>query len=374
MAKSRFEYVRTFERDPTLLPSCHIVVRLDGRKFHTFAQQCGFVEPHDARLAHLMNRSALAVCQRIPDIILAFGQSDEYSFLFARDTVGFQRRGYKLVSLVASCFTSAFMRFWAQYVRDVPAVYPPAWIQRAGSQPSPVDSHTNGPVTDAKVRPGSKTTAGPARPRSPRPPRPPTSSRIQLWPAGWTSAPTSHGQLVPRFPDHYPADALAGLRVPGAARLLPQEAWPMFDGRAVAYPRWVHVRAYFAWRQADTHINCLYNTACWALRHLGGCSPQAAAQRLARTAAEDKHELLFTEFRINYNHVPAIFRRGSILVRDPAARKRAWQVCHTDLIGDAFWDSRPSLNPERDPPTRTPHATPAQAPPSKHPTPSSPQA
>ena len=33
MANSRFEYVKKFELDDALLPSCWIVVRLDGKGF-----------------------------------------------------------------------------------------------------------------------------------------------------------------------------------------------------------------------------------------------------------------------------------------------------------------------------------------------------
>lgn len=45
---------------------------------------------------------------------------------------------------------------------------------------------------------------------------------------------------------------------------------PSFDGRIVPYPQGKHIRDYFAWRQADTHINNLYNTTFWALVQQGG--------------------------------------------------------------------------------------------------------
>lgn len=41
MAKSKFEYVRDFEADDTVLPNCWIVVRLDGRNFHRCGQGRG---------------------------------------------------------------------------------------------------------------------------------------------------------------------------------------------------------------------------------------------------------------------------------------------------------------------------------------------
>lgn len=34
MAKSRFEYVRLYERDDSLLPNTFLVVRIDGHAFH----------------------------------------------------------------------------------------------------------------------------------------------------------------------------------------------------------------------------------------------------------------------------------------------------------------------------------------------------
>ncbi len=37
MANSRFEYVKKFELDDTLLPACWIVVRLDGKGFTKYA-------------------------------------------------------------------------------------------------------------------------------------------------------------------------------------------------------------------------------------------------------------------------------------------------------------------------------------------------
>ena len=39
MAKSKYEYVKDFEKDDALLPSTYIVVRIDGRSFH------GYVAP-----------------------------------------------------------------------------------------------------------------------------------------------------------------------------------------------------------------------------------------------------------------------------------------------------------------------------------------
>ena len=54
---------------------------------------------------------------------------------------------------------------------------------------------------------------------------------------------------------------------------------PSFDGRAVLYPDIKNIRDYFAWRQADCHINNLHNTTFWALVG-SGMSETEAARRL----------------------------------------------------------------------------------------------
>lgn len=47
MANSRFDYVRNFEQDDTILPNCWIVVRIDGKAFHKFTQKHDFIKPND---------------------------------------------------------------------------------------------------------------------------------------------------------------------------------------------------------------------------------------------------------------------------------------------------------------------------------------
>ena len=112
MAKSKYEYVKTFEGDTVLLPHCWVVIRLDGRGFTKFSELHNFEKPNDGRALELMDRCATvslpdprtcnwinnmpgiyhawvyhAVCQQevlkhFGEIRLAYGQSDEYSFVF----------------------------------------------------------------------------------------------------------------------------------------------------------------------------------------------------------------------------------------------------------------------------------------------------
>jgi tRNA(His) guanylyltransferase len=90
------------------------------------------------------------------------------------------------------------------------------------------------------------------------------------------------------------------------------------------------------------------------------------------TDAKAKNELLFSQFGINYSHLPARFRKGSTIVRvDPLAvsaspagdgefkapvdtkgkgKRKPYEgtvgelvVLHEDLIKEAFWAGRPWL-------------------------------
>ncbi|MCJ1402079.1 tRNA-histidine guanylyltransferase 1-like [Xylographa trunciseda] len=78
MANSKYEYVKTFEKSETLLPSTYIVVRIDGRGFHKFSSKYGFEKPNDRRALDLMNAAATGVLKELPDICFAYGLSDEF--------------------------------------------------------------------------------------------------------------------------------------------------------------------------------------------------------------------------------------------------------------------------------------------------------
>ena len=82
MAKSKFEYVRQFELDDRCLPNSWIVVRVDGKGFHKFSNDHSYAKPNDERALRLMSRSATAVMEEFKEICIAYGQSDEYSFVF----------------------------------------------------------------------------------------------------------------------------------------------------------------------------------------------------------------------------------------------------------------------------------------------------
>ncbi|XP_077466527.1 putative tRNA(His) guanylyltransferase isoform X2 [Stigmatopora argus] len=256
MAKSKFEYVRNFEVDDTCLRNCYIVVRLDGRNFHKFAEQHKFTKPNDLRALDLMTRSARSVMEELEDITIAYGQSDEFSFVFKRSSTWFKRRASKLMTHVASQFSSSYVFYWKEFFGDQPLLYPPG-----------------------------------------------------------------------------------------------------FDGRVVLYPSNCNLKDYLSWRQADCHINNLYNTVFWTLVQKGGLTTVQAEERLKGTVAADKNEILFSEFDINYNNEPTVYKKGTTLiwVKDETVTnnvvngkkkdksKRRVQAYHSDIIGQDFWEQHSNI-------------------------------
>ncbi|KAJ1981937.1 hypothetical protein H4R33_005136 [Dimargaris cristalligena] len=255
MAKSKYEYVKQFERETVFLPHTWLVVRIDGQGFHRFTATHDFEKPNDLRALELMNRCARGVFDQVGGICFAYGESDEYSFVVHENSQYFNRREAKLVSSIVSLFTSLYVFYW-------PTVFP-----------------------DRQLK--------------------------------------------------YP---------------------PSFDGRIVCYPTEAILRDYLAWRQVDCHINNLYNTCFWTLVQ-SGKSTVDAERELMGTLSADKNEMLFTKFGINYNKLPSIFRKGSIIVRDYVEeehtdkatgeirkkRKMRTVVVHEDIIKNKFWEQRPHI-------------------------------
>ena len=154
-----------------------------------------------------------------------------------------------------------------------------------------------------------------------------------------------------------------------------ERPYPTFDGRCICYPADKILRDYCSWRQADCHINNLYNTTFWSMVLQGGQSTTDAEAELKGTVAADKHEILFSRFGINYNEEPAMYRKGTVVYRaygnageddgtngDGSGGKQASStsktqvdkerkrkmkakiaVEHVDIIGNAFWEARPYI-------------------------------
>lgn len=131
-----------------------------------------FRKPNDLRALELMDRAAKTVMDEYPDVVLGFGESDEYrsvcgsqpipcrmlksifrsfsSFLIRRAATLYSRRESKIVSLLVSLFTSAYVYHWPTYFPPTPPdalkpdevdpnklLYPPTFDGRIVCYPSP---------------------------------------------------------------------------------------------------------------------------------------------------------------------------------------------------------------------------------------------
>jgi len=94
----------------------HVVIRIDGRRFHTFTKR--LERPYDRRLADALDTAAIALAAEMPGCRLGFGQSDEYSFLLTdfgseHEKMWFDGNVQKMVSVAASIFTAHFTAAFA---------------------------------------------------------------------------------------------------------------------------------------------------------------------------------------------------------------------------------------------------------------------
>lgn len=246
MANSRFEYVKSYEQQIKALPETYIVIRIDGRGFTKFCQAHNFNKPTDDQAIKLMNRAADSVFDRncFPSgtLVLAYGHSDEFSFVFHRETDIFDRRLDKIMSLVVSTFSANYVFHWNTY-----------------------------------------------------------------------------------FPDKK------------------LTCVPSFDARWILYPSYKSIRDYLSWRQADCHINNQYNYCFWKLVEFNderfNHDHQKVQGFLKNTVTKDKNEILFKQFGINYNNLPEMHRKGTVIYRKgPKSGATKTEFC--DIIRDDFWQKK----------------------------------
>ena len=106
-------YERPFQT--RLIPRTPVIVRVDGRAFHTFCRKHKVYKPFDAVLMGCMNLASEAVAKQMQGFCAFYTQSDEASFLLS-DFRRHESQGWfdyelqKVVSITASSFTAVFNR------------------------------------------------------------------------------------------------------------------------------------------------------------------------------------------------------------------------------------------------------------------------
>jgi tRNA(His) guanylyltransferase len=91
-----------------------------------------------------MSLAAMSVANTFNDIFLAYGQSDEFSFVLKRDTKIYNRRAEKILTCIliitildiVSTFTSAYVFYWSKVFVDKELKYPPVFDGRVILYPS----------------------------------------------------------------------------------------------------------------------------------------------------------------------------------------------------------------------------------------------
>lgn len=95
----------------SLLPlHSYVVVRVDGRAFHTYTAKMG--KPFDTQLMETMDATTIALCKEMQNAVLGYVQSDEISILLYDKGINtqpwFDNEVEKIVSVSASIATSTF--------------------------------------------------------------------------------------------------------------------------------------------------------------------------------------------------------------------------------------------------------------------------
>lgn len=288
MAKSKYEYVREFEAatDSRLLPDSYVVVRVDGQCFHRFAKEHQFLKPNDKRALDLMNKSALHVMRTFyPNIIMAYGQSDEYSFIIRRLAYFFNRRTAKITSLITSAFTSAFVFYWPRFFcssqnRSLTFRRYDQW----NPSTTTFSSNSNSNIPD------------------------------------WTSVPLKYppsfdGRAVLYPNERTLTDYLRWRQVDCHINNLYNTAFYALTGE---YTRYVPDTSNSSPSNSPpTTYNLFLGDPSAKALNRSFYSHAEATQRLSGSSSADKNELMFTDYGVNYNDELQQFRKGTAIVLTP---------------------------------------------------------
>lgn len=220
-----------------------------------------------------MNFAATHVVQSIPEIVLAYGVSDEFSFVFHRTTALFERRRDKIVSTVVSAFTAAYVLGWKECF-----------------------------AADDKER-GEGIGGEDGRDRELKMHMLPTfDGRAVCYPS-WEN--------LRDYLRWRQVDCMVSLPLPLCVKVASDRLWATLIAGVLT-------ETFFL--SFSGHINNLYNTTFWALVQQGGMTHTEAEEHLKGTVSGDKNEILWSRFGINYNNEPEMYKKGSVVFREYALK------------------------------------------------------
>lgn len=104
-----------------LMRRCPVVVRIDGKSFHTFTR--GFQKPFDEILIQSMQETMKYLCRNVQGCVLGYTQSDEISLILVdykklNSSAFFDYEVQKVCSTTASMATMAFNKIFNENTLD----------------------------------------------------------------------------------------------------------------------------------------------------------------------------------------------------------------------------------------------------------------
>ena len=102
-----------------------VIIRLDGRCFHTFTKN--FKKPYDEIFHDAMNATMKYLCENIQGCVLGYTQSDEITLILIdykklNSSAWFDYEVQKMCSISASMATMAFNRFFREEMDKDPTI------------------------------------------------------------------------------------------------------------------------------------------------------------------------------------------------------------------------------------------------------------
>ena len=142
--------IRSYEdvNNTRLLSGMPVVVRVDGKAFHTFTR--GFNKPYDEIVSSCMQTAMLKLCEESQNCIMGYTQSDEITiilcdYLYDNGTPWFKNRTQKITATTASIVT---IEFYKQLIREITAYE----SQLDGLRNKRLESHTLPLNTDEEIK------------------------------------------------------------------------------------------------------------------------------------------------------------------------------------------------------------------------------
>lgn len=110
--------MKSYENDERL-PKGAVIIRVDGKAFHTWVKKVKGVRPFDQHISAAMRWATHKTSEQMQGFKLAYTQSDESTFLISnlgeKEGAWFDYKVQKIASVTASLFTEAFNTEFAMY-------------------------------------------------------------------------------------------------------------------------------------------------------------------------------------------------------------------------------------------------------------------